>query len=469
MKTLRRAAATLATATIALGGAMLINPSTANAHGATTFPGSRQYFCYLDGVENGSGGSLAPQNPACQDAMAESGTTPLYNWFGNLHPSNDGGTVGSIPDGRICDGGDAGPYDFSPYNEMRDDWPRTHLTAGETYQIRHNNWAHHPGDFNVYVTEQGWDPTSDLAWSDLELIHTETNPPQNGGPGTDEGHYYWDVTFPADRSGDHIVFIHWVRSDSPEDFFSCSDVAFDGGNGEVSGLNFDPGEGGGGQEPPETCPDEAPTVPGEPVISDVTSDSAHVMWSPAEGCVTAYELVDTSQGGADVLAEVTGSPPATMTDITGLEAETTYEVGVRARNDNTGEVSDVSSTVAFTTEAEDVEPPPDGECVVDYQADTWGNSPGFTANVTITNTGDTAIDGWTLEWDYTAGQTVDEPGWSAVVSQSGSTVTATHESWNGTIPAEGSVSFGFNGEAASAGDNPAPDAFTLNGVECANG
>ncbi|WP_123788253.1 lytic polysaccharide monooxygenase [Phytoactinopolyspora halophila] len=464
MRTLRKAAATTATAAIAFAGAMLINPGTANAHGATMFPGSRQYFCYIDGLEGGSGGDLAPTNPACQDAMAESGTTPLYNWFGNLHPSNDGGTVGSIPDGRICDGGDAGPYDFSPYNEMRDDWPRTHLTAGDTYTIQHNNWAHHPGDFNVYVTQQGWDPSSELSWSDLELIHTETNPPQNGGPGTDDGHYYWDVTFPSDRSGDHIVFIHWVRSDSPEDFFSCSDVAFDGGNGEVTGIGGDPGNGG---DPPEVCPDEAPTTPGEPVVSDVTSESAHVMWSPSDGCVTAYQLVNTADGGEQVLAEVTGDPPGQMTDITGLEPNTSYEVAVRAVNDNTGDVSSLSASESFTTPEEgEGDPPEPGECVIGYEAEGWGDDPGFTASVTVTNTGGTDIDGWTLEWDYTAGQTVEEPGWSASVSQSGTTVTAENESWNGTISAGSSVTFGFNGTASSAGDNPAPEEFTLNGMDC---
>ncbi|CAM5681358.1 Chitin-binding protein OS=Streptomyces tendae OX=1932 GN=F3L20_17570 PE=4 SV=1 [Streptomyces tendae] len=30
--------------------------------------------------------------------------------------------------------------------------------------------------------------------------------------------------------------MQWVRSDSQENFFSCSDVVFDGGNGEVTGI-----------------------------------------------------------------------------------------------------------------------------------------------------------------------------------------------------------------------------------------
>lgn len=113
-------------------------------------------------------------------------------------------------------------------------------------------------------------------------------------------------------------------------------------------------------------------------------------------------------------------------------------------------------------------PPPPGGCAVSYQANDWGGHPGFTASVTVTNNGGSTIDGWSLTWDYTAGQTVNAPGWSAVISQSGATVTATNEAWNGTIPAGGSVSFGFNGTAASVGNNPAPAGFTLNGASCSS-
>jgi chitin-binding protein len=219
---MRRVAATFAAAVVAVGGGLLVNPSPAAAHGASMFPASRQFACWEDGLTDT--GQIIPTNPACVAAVEQSGTTPMYNWFGNLHPSANGGTVGTIPDGRICDGGDAGPFDFSPYSAMRDDWPRTNLTAGSTVEFRHNNWAAHPGRFDVYVTTQGWNQ-SQLSWSDLELIHTEVDPPATGGPGA-LNYYFWDVTLPANRSGYHIIFTHWVRSDSPENFYSCSDVVF---------------------------------------------------------------------------------------------------------------------------------------------------------------------------------------------------------------------------------------------------
>jgi acetylxylan esterase len=92
---------------------------------------------------------------------------------------------------------------------------------------------------------------------------------------------------------------------------------------------------------------------------------------------------------------------------------------------------------------------------------------GFTANLTIADTGTSAINGWTLKFAFPAsGQSVTQ-GWNATWSQSGLNVTATNLSYNGAIAAGGSVSVGFNG--AWSGSNPAPTSFTLNGATCTAG
>ncbi|GAB7041976.1 MULTISPECIES: endo-1,4-beta-xylanase [Catenuloplanes] len=107
-------------------------------------------------------------------------------------------------------------------------------------------------------------------------------------------------------------------------------------------------------------------------------------------------------------------------------------------------------------------PGPSGGCAVTYGVNQWNT--GFTANVTVRNAGGSAINGWTLRWAYTGGQTVTQ-SWSSSVTQSGAEVTATNAAWNGSIPVGGSTSFGFNG--THGGANPAPTAFTLNGAACA--
>lgn len=207
-------------------------PTPASAHGVAMMPGARTYLCYKNGLTET--GEIKPTNPACADAVAATGTTPLYNWFAVLDSFAGGQDVGYVPDGKICSAGDKSPYNFSAYNAARTDWPKTHLTSGSTIQFQYSNWAQHPGDFRVYITRQGWSPTTPLAWADLTRINTVTNPAQVGGPGQDGGHYFWDQPLPSGRSGDAIIFVQWVRSDSQENFFSCSDVVFDGGSGQVT-------------------------------------------------------------------------------------------------------------------------------------------------------------------------------------------------------------------------------------------
>lgn len=460
MKSIRRVAVTLAAAALVVAGGLLVNPNPAAAHGATVFPGSRQYLCWVDGLDET--GQIFPSNPACQNWLNQSGSTPFYNWFGNLNPSAAGGTVGTIPDGQICDGGGNGPYDFSPLNEARGDWPMTHLTAGATFELRHNNWAHHPGRFDVYITRQGWNPNTPLTWAELELIDSEQDPPASGGPGG-LNYYYWDFTFPADRSGYHIVFIHWVRSDSPENFYSCSDVMFDGGNGEVTGIGGDPGPT---QSPlPDPCPDTPAGTPGPAIVSGISQTGAVATWGASSGCVTAYELVDTQDGGETVLATVTGNPPATAVNLTGLTPNTAYRVAVRAINGNIGQSSSLSESAPFTTLGEDQTPDPAGDCTVTYDVvNDWGQ--GFQADITITNNSGAPVNGWELAWTFPSGQTITQL-WNGLDSQSGANVTVRNESWNSTIGANGGqVGLGFLG---TPGGGSAPSTFTLNGSVCAVG
>ncbi|MEU6843823.1 lytic polysaccharide monooxygenase [Streptomyces sp. NPDC046716] len=227
-----RAAALAGAAGIAVA-AVLAVPSPAAAHGVALMPGSRTYLCYKDLLANSS--TQMPTNPACKAAVQEAGTAPLYNWFAVLDSQAGGRGAGYVPDGTLCSAGDRSPYDFSPYNAARTDWPLTHLTAGATLQVKYSNWAQHPGRFEVYVTKEGFDPQQPLGWADLEQVQTVQDPPHEGGPGTEDGHYYWDLRLP-ERTGRQMLFVQWIRSDSQENFFSCSDVVFDGGSGEVTGL-----------------------------------------------------------------------------------------------------------------------------------------------------------------------------------------------------------------------------------------
>ncbi|MFD8723704.1 lytic polysaccharide monooxygenase [Streptomyces sp. NPDC059629] len=219
----------------------------AQAHGTPMKPGSRTFLCWQDALTDT--GEIKPVNPACKAAQQVSGTTPFYNWFSVLRSDGAGRTRGFVPDGELCSGGNP---NFTGFDLPRDDWPVTHLTSGATVDFSYNAWAAHPGWFYVYVTKDGYDPTRPLTWDEMEdtPFLTVDHPPLNGTPGTVEANYSWTGQLPANKTGRHIIYMVWHRSDSTETFYSCSDVVFDGGNGEVTGIH-DPGNPT--QPPPGTC------------------------------------------------------------------------------------------------------------------------------------------------------------------------------------------------------------------------
>jgi cellulose 1,4-beta-cellobiosidase len=91
-------------------------------------------------------------------------------------------------------------------------------------------------------------------------------------------------------------------------------------------------------------------------------------------------------------------------------------------------------------------------CTAAYSTQNdWGS--GFTAAVTVTNNGSTPSSSWQVTWDWGGNQKVTN-GWNATVTQSGSAVTARSMSYNGTIAAGASTSFGFQG--TYTGTNSAP-------------
>ena len=82
----------------------------------------------------------------------------------------------------------------------------------------------------------------------------------------------------------------------------------------------------------------------------------------------------------------------------------------------------------------------DGDVIFDIPSD-WGT--GFSANSTVANNGNNQINGWTVEFDSDV-QITDI--WNAKISShKGKHYVLVNESYNGTVPAGQSVSFGFNG------------------------
>lgn len=100
-------------------------------------------------------------------------------------------------------------------------------------------------------------------------------------------------------------------------------------------------------------------------------------------------------------------------------------------------------------------------CQVTSTVNAWNT--GLTANLTLTNTGTTAIDGWSLAFTLPEGQTITS-GWNADYSPASGRVTARNVSHNATIAPGASVDIGF--QATHGGNTAGPGSYTLNGTAC---
>ncbi|WP_432985350.1 glycoside hydrolase family 9 protein [Dactylosporangium sp. CA-233914] len=193
-----------------------------------------------------------------------------------------------------------------------------------------------------------------------------------------------------------------------------------------------------------------PTKPGTPVASGITSSGATLTWAASTDAVgvTGYDVLRLGgPAGPVVVATVTG----TTATVTGLSASTAYQFAVRAK-DAAGNLSTASDPVSVTTTGGSTTK----SCSATYKVtNQWGD--GFNGEVTVTNTGTTALSGWTVTFTFPGNQKVAN-GWSGVWSQSGAAVTVANADWNGTLAPSASVAPGFSG--TYSGTNTAPATLT---------
>lgn len=202
---------------------------------------------------------------------------------------------------------------------------------------------------------------------------------------------------------------------------------------------------------------EAPTAPGTPTASAVTDTSVSLTWAASSDnvAVAGYDVVRVNGATETTVASSAG----TTVTVPGLTAGTAYSFAVYAR-DAAGNRSARSAAVSVTTDEGSTAPA--GGCAVGYEVvGEWQG--GFQGEITISNTGTTAIDGWTLGFAFADGQTVTNM-WGGTPAQSGGSVTVAPASYTSAIAANGSVTVGFTG--SQNGTNTAPAAFTLNGAAC---
>ncbi|NVJ57687.1 MAG: lytic polysaccharide monooxygenase, partial [Vibrionaceae bacterium] len=209
---------------LSLSALAALSSFNANAHGWVEFPNARQNICYLDG---GFWTNEIP-NPACQAAYDESGAHPFVQRSeisANVANYRDISHVQAVVrDGELCSAGDASKSGLnipSPY------WQRTNVTLDANNQIElafYGKAPHNPSYWEFYLTKPTYDATQPLTWNDLELIDTAGDVIIG-----EDKRYRMTVTFPANRSGDAILYTRWQRVDAGgEGFYNCSDITLDG-------------------------------------------------------------------------------------------------------------------------------------------------------------------------------------------------------------------------------------------------
>ncbi|WP_288129095.1 lytic polysaccharide monooxygenase [Microbulbifer sp.] len=188
------------------------------AHGSMEVPESRIYNCFLNNPEN-------PSDPACAAAKAVGGTQPFYDWNEINQANANGNHRALIPDGQLCSGGRS---KYAGMDLARPDWQATPITpnADGTFDFEFYATApHSTRDWVFYITRQGYTGENPLQWDDLfEFCRLGDVP-----VGADKR---YTLTCPLpELTGKHVIYTTWQRSDSPEAFYTCTDVILgDGGS-----------------------------------------------------------------------------------------------------------------------------------------------------------------------------------------------------------------------------------------------
>ncbi|MFE7135935.1 lytic polysaccharide monooxygenase [Streptomyces sp. NPDC057638] len=213
--TARRKAATVAALGIAPLALTALAAAPASAHGSMQDPVSRVSACFAEGPES-------PDSAACKALVAAGGTQPLYDWNEVNLADVNGAHKQRIPDGKLCS---VGREKYKGLDAPRTDWPTTTLNSG-TNTFRWRATAPHRGTMSLYITKDSYDPTKPLTWNDLEAqpFVSLVDPPLVNGS------YVFQGTLPK-KTGRHLIYSILQRSDSPEAFYTCSDVAFGNGGG----------------------------------------------------------------------------------------------------------------------------------------------------------------------------------------------------------------------------------------------
>ncbi|MFC4584900.1 lytic polysaccharide monooxygenase auxiliary activity family 9 protein [Sphaerisporangium corydalis] len=274
-------------AQLASGAAPLV---TTAAHGALSKPVSRAAACGPEGGE-------AATSRACAAAVAKNGPDALDAWDEIRVPGVAGRDRQVIADGRLCSGG---LVPFRGLDLARGDWPATTLAAGAAYDFTYRATIPHKGTFRMYVTKDGYSPTRPLTWAALESrpFLRVTDPRLSGGA------YHMKGRLPKGKTGRHLIYTVWQNSDTPDTYYSCSDVVFAASSAAPTREATDPPGDTGTADGTQDSSGDAGTGEGTHSSGDTgTATGANATDAPASSASSSFPASGTIlvAGGAVAL------------------------------------------------------------------------------------------------------------------------------------------------------------------------
>jgi hypothetical protein len=163
--------------------------------------------------------------------------------------------------------------------------------------------------------------------------------------------------------------------------------------------------------------------------------------------------MDSDQGDDYIIAPTTGAGTAgsqyeiRVTDASGnlINNGEVYNFTLPAAclpNGCSAPYTPVSYTTSSGPAGPPPPPPPTGSCAL-TSAVTNSWSGGYQLQLTVTDNGTTPLTGWTAGFAFGDTAETIASSWNATVTQSGRQVTAVNASYDGSVPAGGSASFGM--------------------------
>lgn len=259
--TAHRTAVTAATALIGVVPLVLstVAAGAAHAHGAPTDPVSRVAGCGPEGAQRASA--------ACRAAVAANGGSAFDEWDNLRVADVRGRDRAFVPDGQLCS---AGLDAYRGLDIARADWPATALKSGAGFTLTYRSTIPHKGTFSLYLTKEGHDPAAPLRWDDLadKPFATATDPELA------DGAYRITGRLPAGLTGRHVLYTVWRNSDTPDTYYSCSDVVLEGA--AKPDAEPVPEKQGAGKPPAQPVPGKSPAqpVPEKPAAQPVPEQPA---------------------------------------------------------------------------------------------------------------------------------------------------------------------------------------------------